>query len=201
MSRHRTVRQQEIIESARRIISTKGIENLSTRIIAKDLGVTNAALYKHFKNKEKILSLLIDDIEDVLLATIQKAADASSDPLQKLENIFLSHFEYSEKMKGTSFTVINSVASIKSRALRSKMAVVLNKYLETIKKIIQEGIKSGVFQDDLDPYYASIVFFGSIQTIVTLWGLDGYKPALRTSRFSGALGIYKSWTLSKGSRI
>ncbi len=79
--------QQEIVESARRIISAKGIENLTIRQIARDPKLTDGALYRHFKSKKEIISLLIDDIEKTLLDTIDDAAKMSGEPCEKLKNI------------------------------------------------------------------------------------------------------------------
>ena len=143
------------------------------------------------------MSLLIDDIEENLLYAIQEAAKKSNDPLQKLENIFLSHLSYSEQMKGTSFTVINQVSGIQDKDLKIKMFGVLNKYLMTIKEILIEGMEEGIFRKDIDSTSASIVFFGTIQSIVTLWCLSGYKLSLKKAEFTQAVDIYKSWLVVK----
>ncbi len=191
--RNGTGRQREIVIAARAVIFSKGIEKLTVREIAKELKITNAALYKHFKSKNEIISLLINDIEENLLSAIQRAASKMGDPLQKLEGIFLSHLSYSEQMKGTSFTVINQVSGLKNAHLKRKMFRVLNKYLKTIKAIVVEGMESGVFRKDIDPNSASIVFFGTLQSMVTLWCLSGYRFSLRKAHFNQMLGIYKSW--------
>jgi AcrR family transcriptional regulator len=193
----RTIRQQEIIKSARAVIFSKGIEKLTVREIAKELKITNSALYRHFKSKNEIISLLIDDIEETLLSAIQEAANKNADPIQKLESIFMSHLSYSEQMKGTSFTVINQVSGLKDKHLKRRMLAVLNKYLKTIKGIVAQGIESGVFQKNIDSTSASIVFFGTIQSIVTLWCLSGYKVSLRKAQFTPMLDIYKSWLVVK----
>ena len=192
-----TFRQQRIIKSARAVIFRKGIERLTVREIAKELKVTNGALYRHFKSKDEIISLLIDDIEVTLLSAIQDAANKNVGPLQKLESIFLSHLSYAEQMKGTSFTVINQVSGLKDKYLKKKMLVVLHKYLKTIKEIVIQGVESGVFRREIDPASASIVFFGTVQSIVTLWCLSGYKHSLRKAYFSQMMDIYKSWLAVK----
>jgi AcrR family transcriptional regulator len=192
-----TVRQREIIIAAREVIFSKGIENLTVREIAKELNITNGALYRHFKSKNEIVSLLIDDIEENLLYAIQEAAKKTGDPLEKLESIFLSHLSYSEQMKGTSFTVINQVSGIQDKKLKAKMFGVLNKYLMTIKGIVNQGKEYGIFRKDIDSTSASIVFFGTIQSIVTVWCLSGYKLSLKKEQFTQALAIYKSWLAVK----
>lgn len=197
MANNGTVRQQKIIKSARAVIFHKGIERLTVREIAKELKMTNGALYRHFKSKDEIISLLIDDIEETLLSAIQEAANKNVNPMQKLESIFLSHLSYSEQMKGTSFTVINQVSGLKDKHLKKKMLEVLNKYLKTIKEIVIQGMESGIFRKDINPTSASIVFLGTIQSIVTLWCLSGYKHSLKKAYFSGILDIYKSWLVIK----
>ena len=192
-----TVRQREIITASREVIFSKGIEKLTVREIAKELKITNAALYRHFKSKNAIISLLIDDIEESLLSAIKEAANKFSDPLLKLDSIFLSHLSYSEQMKGTSFTVINQVSGLKDKNLKRKMFGILNEYLKTIKEIVIQGMESGIFRKDIDPTSASIIFFGTIQSTVTLWCLSGYKLSLRKNSFIQMLDIYKSWLAVK----
>jgi AcrR family transcriptional regulator len=193
----RTLKQQNIIKGARAVIFAKGIEKLTIREIAKELKITNGALYRHFKSKNEIISLLIDDIEENLLSAIQEAASKNGNAMQRLEGILLSHLSYAEQMKGTSFTVINQVSGLKNKYLKKKMLKVLNKYLNTIKSIVMEGVKSGVFKKEINPASVSIMFLGSIQSVVTLWCLKGYAPSLKKAHFSQILNIYKNLLVSK----
>jgi AcrR family transcriptional regulator len=187
----RTDKQVKIIESARRIISAKGIENLTIHEIAKDLGVTDGALYRHFRSKKEIISLLIDNIEETLLAAIEAAAKTSNEPLRKLSDIFLTHLSYAEQRKGITFIIINETLSLKDKSLQRKMFGVINQYLKMIKVILVEGMESGKFRKDLDIASASIAFFGMVQSMVTLWALSGFKYALRKDRLDERLSIYK----------
>ncbi len=197
MSKKITLRQQEIVDSARRIIIDMGMEHLTVREIAKDLRITDGALYRHFKSKREILSLLINDIEATLLATITEAASKTVEPLQKLENIFMSHLSYAEQRKGISFIIINKTLSIKDRSLQKKMFGVINKYLKTIKTILREGISVGKFRKEMNLDSASIVFLGMVQSMVTLWGLSGYRFSLRKDRLEEMFTLYKVGIIAK----
>ncbi len=192
-----TVRQQEIVNSARRIIIAEGMEKLTVREIAADLKVTDGSLYRHFKSKKEILSLLIDDIENTLLSTINEAARKSKDPIQKLENIFLSHLSYAEQRKGVSFIVINKTLSSKDKSLQRKMYGVINEYLRTIKSILKEGVSSGRFRSTVNTDSSSIVFFGMVQSMVTIWGLSDYEYSLNKDRLAQIFDVYKRGILSK----
>ena len=121
MPKQRTVNQQKIVNAARQIIIAKGMANLTVREIADELGITDGALYRHFKGKKEIISLLIDDIEETLLSAIDEAASKTKKSLEKLENIFWSHLSYAEKRKGVSFIVINNTLSMKDKSLQNKI--------------------------------------------------------------------------------
>jgi len=185
-----TLRQQEIIDCARKIITTQGVENLTIRGIAEDLDITDGALYRHFKSKREIISLLIDDIEETLFNAIELATQEASDPATKLMNIFLSHISYAEQRKGISFIVINETLSLKDRSLQRKMFRVIHRYIKKIRDILGEGVKTGKFRKEINLTSASVVFFGMVQSMVTLWALSGFKYSLKRSRLYEMLIIY-----------
>ena len=197
MPRQITVNQQKIIDAARRIIIAKGMENLTIREIAGELDITDGALYRHFKGKKEIISLLINDMAETLLSAIDEAAAKTEKPLEKLENIFWSHLSYVEKRKGISFIVINNTLSMKDKNLQSKVFHVIDNYLKRIKEILTQGIKKGDFRGDLNQEAASAAFFGIIQCMVTLWGLSDYKHSLGKERMKESFNFYKKGILAK----
>ncbi len=185
-----SLRQQEIVESARRIITSKGIENLTIHEIARGLRITDGAIYRHFKSKKAIISLLIDDIEKTLLSAIESAAEKAEGPLEKLKSIFASHLSYAEQRRGVSFIVINETLNLQTKDLQEKMFGVIHIYLTRIKDILLNGIESGEFRKDIDAVSASIAFFGMVQSMVTLWALSGFKYSLRKDCIEKLFSVY-----------
>lgn len=188
MVKKTTLRQREIVEAARAIIFEVGVEGLTVRKIADELKITDGALYRHFKSKEEILSLLIDDIEATLLATVSLSAQQVDDPLKKLESIFLAHLHYAEKRKGVTFTVM---ASLKEKKLQKKMFSVINKYFKLIKNILRQGIAEKKFRSDINLESAIIAFWGMVQGIVTIWGVSRYKYTIKKDRVQGMFDAYR----------
>ena len=190
-----TPRQQEIVNAARKIIASKGIKSLTVRRIAKELKITDGALYRHFDTKNGIIRLLIRDIKNTLLNNIHQAAGKSNDPLQKLKNIFLSHLSYAEQRKGLTFIIINETLSMKDKKLQKEMFGVVCKYLKTIEEILSEGVSSGKFRKNIDAASASLAFFGMVQATVTIWSLSGFGSFLMPSRLNELFFVYKKGVL------
>ncbi|MCF6156224.1 MAG: TetR/AcrR family transcriptional regulator [Candidatus Brocadia sp.] len=85
------IRRLQIIEIIRSIISSKGIEHVTISEIASGIGITKTAIYRHFKSKQDILSLLIDTIEETLMKALNEAM-TNKDPIQNLKNIISSPY-------------------------------------------------------------------------------------------------------------
>ncbi|MEV0409538.1 TetR/AcrR family transcriptional regulator [Streptomyces sp. NPDC050448] len=55
------ISREEIIETARRIVAEQGVDRLTMRRLATEIGSTPMALYHHVRDKEELLVLLLDD--------------------------------------------------------------------------------------------------------------------------------------------
>ncbi|WP_129840737.1 TetR/AcrR family transcriptional regulator [Streptomyces sp. RFCAC02] len=55
------ISREEIIGTARRIIDEDGVDRLTMRRLATEVGSTPMALYHHVRDKEELLLLLLDD--------------------------------------------------------------------------------------------------------------------------------------------
>ena len=62
-----TVRKKQIMAAARKLIMRSGSEHVTVRNMAKEVGISQAAIYRHFKSKTEILSFLADSVADGLL--------------------------------------------------------------------------------------------------------------------------------------
>ena len=54
-------RKQSIADSALALFAERGYESTSTQLIAKEAGVSEALIFKHFGNKEKLLAFVIKE--------------------------------------------------------------------------------------------------------------------------------------------
>jgi AcrR family transcriptional regulator len=65
----------EIRETARQVLVEQGVEGLSLRAIAREMGLTAPALYRYFASREDLIEDLIADLYDELSGTLELARD------------------------------------------------------------------------------------------------------------------------------
>jgi AcrR family transcriptional regulator len=171
-------RQRQIVEVARKIIATKGMEALTIREIAREVGISDGDIYRHFASKKDILMLLIEDIEKTLLEAMERAAAEKSGALERLGNVLKAHLSYVEQRRGVSLIVISETVRLADKDLRKRMFDVVNRYLKGIEDLLARGVKSGQISRDIDPGTAALTFFALIHATVTLWALSNSSYSL-----------------------
>ncbi len=183
------LRQKEIIDAARKLIVKYGSENITVKKIAKEIGVTDGALYRHFKSKREILSFLADDIENTLISDIDSQNTGDINSIETLEKILLAHISAIEQRKGVTFQVIAEIVSLGDKKLNKKVSGTIIKYTERIQAILNNGKEKGIIKPDLDTDAAAALFFSMIQGLVNIWSLAQYEFNL-TSQYKTLWKIF-----------
>jgi AcrR family transcriptional regulator len=183
------IRQKEIVSAARKLIVKYGSEHVTVRRVAREIGVSEGAIYKHFKSKREILSFLIDDIETTLFGDIKNNVIDGINTLEILEKIVIDHVSAIEQRRGVTFQVIAEIISLGDKRLNKKISEVINKYLDSIKELLADGMKTGVIRPDIELDAAANLFFSMTQGLVSIWALSQYNFNL-VSKFKPIWDIF-----------
>lgn len=87
-------RRAQIVAAARSLFAAEGTDNVSMRKIAKRVGITQAAIYQHFENKEAIFFVIIEGFFSDLLAALEAASAKEIEPLHRLRSAMRAYIEY-----------------------------------------------------------------------------------------------------------
>jgi AcrR family transcriptional regulator len=167
------VRQQQIIDAAGSLIFKYGSEHLTVKKIAAEVGISEAAIYRHFKSKKSILSFLLSHIEETLLRDISPES-AGTEPitLDIIEKIIRNHFSKIGMRKGISFQIIAEIISLGDRKLNKQASKAINTYISRLKELITDGVRDGVVRQDIDLEASATLLFALIQGLVNIWALS-----------------------------
>lgn len=87
-------RRAQIVAAARALFAAEGIDHVSMRKIARRVGITQAAIYQHFENKEAIFFVIIEGFFGELLAALEAAVASESEPLHRLRRAMRAYIEH-----------------------------------------------------------------------------------------------------------
>jgi TetR/AcrR family transcriptional regulator len=185
------VRQQQIVDAARILIFKYGSEHLTVKRIAAEVGISEAAIYRHFTSKKSILSFLLSHIEEVLLRDISPAS-AGAEPvtLEIIEKIIRNHFSKIDLRKGISFQVIAEIISLGDRKLNKQASQTIDKYISRLKELLTEGARDGAVRQDIDLEASATLLFSLIEGVVNIWSLSNGNVNL-LEKYTSVWQIYR----------
>ena len=172
----RETRRAQIVQAALRIIGSRGVGALTTAAIAKEVGISEANLYRHFENKEEILNAMTEEIGAGLEENIR--AVTAGPPLARLKKIYKLHLEYIEKNDGIPRLVFSEQLHMRKTHIREKLLGKINAFSLKLSKIIREGQNGGLIRKELNPRAASMILIGMVQVTTLKWSLSGFSFSL-----------------------
>ena len=185
-----SVRKKQIMDAARKLIMRAGSEHVTVRNMAKEVGISEAAIYRHFKSKTEILSFLADSVADGLIHDIDTAESVGFTSLDIIDEILRTHLSRIEQRRGLSFLVLAEIISFGNKSLNKKVSDNIQIYVDRLKLLLSDGVRAGLIRQDVDLEAAALLLFGMIQGLVNIWALNGYKFDL-ADRYSTLWKVYK----------
>ncbi|MBU1180766.1 MAG: TetR/AcrR family transcriptional regulator [Proteobacteria bacterium] len=184
------IRKREIIEAARKLIYKKGSEHVTVNNIAKEVKISEAAIYRHFRNKKEILSFLARHITESLVQDIDSAARSALSSPDNIGGILRSHLSKIEQKRGVSFQVIAEIISFGDKKLNKQVYDDIQNYLQRFRELLDNGIKAGLIREDIDSEATALLLFVMIQGLVNTWALSNYSFDL-TERYDTLWDIFR----------
>lgn len=176
------VRRRQILGAVAHLISTKGMARVTIDDIAREVGVTEGAIYRHFTSKREIFSYVIRAWRESLLSGMPSEADDGASALERLEQAFWSQLTEAENHRALVFMVIVQAISFEGEGLGVEVAAVVTEYLEALERILAAGIQGGSIRAGVNVNAAATTFFGMLQSTASLWAINGYKTGMAEQR-------------------
>ncbi len=187
-----TTRQIEIMEAATNRISKFGIQNLTIKTLAEDIGLSEPALYRHFKSKNEILLNLLDYFKTEMKSRIQsisfKPTDTAGDKLRAIFNSQLQTF--TNKPAIVSVIFAESIFHF-DESLSNKVSEIMVLMQDYVKKNIEEGQKNNIYSKVISASILTTIIIGGIRMTVLKWKLLKHKSNLVKEGNSVLEGILK----------
>jgi len=170
-------RQVEIEEAVLHLIATQGTQGLTMARIAAHIGVSEAALYRHFTGKLDIIHATIDaSFDRVMEELIQAAGDG--DAVTRLHRVFIGQLQFIEDHPGMARILFSDEVHFNATELQRELNAHIAKLLRFIASLLRLGVKHGELPSNLDVEAASALYLGLIQTQLLLWSVNGKKERL-----------------------
>ena len=131
-------RREHILQCLATMLETSPGQRITTAKLAAEVGVSEAALYRHFPSKARMFEGLIESIEESLLSRINLIMDEEKDTMKRCQQLLQLLLVFAERNPGIS-RVLNGDALLgENERLRSRISQLFSKIETHLKQILRE---------------------------------------------------------------
>ncbi len=170
-----TPRGEQIVDVAIKLLSEGGISALTTKNLAEAVGVSEPALYRHFKGKMDILVAILDRLESIMRRLFEDSLNSEEcvlDQLQLAYKRMLHMFAAEPAMVSVVFS--EEIFRHDSR-LSERVSCIMDMVQGHVMRLMRSQKGRAECRRDVPAKDLTRVMMGSIRFIVTRWRLSGYS--------------------------
>ncbi len=139
-------RRQQILEALAQELEKSPGERITTAGLARAVGVSEAALYRHFPSKAKMFEGLIEFIEETVFGLINRILADEPNCAGRCEKIMMVLLGFSARNPGISRILMGDALTGETERLRQRIGQFFDRIETQFKQILREGELAGQLQ-------------------------------------------------------
>ncbi len=167
-----TERKQEIIDATLRLAGEIGPDRLTTEDLAKEIGISQPGIFRHFPTKGAIWEAVGRHIGTMLKAKMLLTQNRESLPIDNLKHFVVGHLAFIEKTPAIPAILFSRELHAENDQLRTFFASLIASRHKHFSELIQAEITAGRFKKSLDSDDAAYLILALIQGLAMRWSLN-----------------------------
>ena len=138
-------RRQQILEALAHMLEVAPGERITTAGLARAVGVSEAALYRHFPSKAKMFEGLIEFVEEAIFSRVTVILTEETEAHRRLERITALLLGFAEKNPGISRILNGDALAGETDRLRTRVAQFYDRLETQLKQVVRDAeINEGI---------------------------------------------------------
>jgi TetR/AcrR family transcriptional regulator len=172
-------RQAEIVAAALRLAQNCSPSAITTMDLARAVGLTQGALFKHFPSKEAIWLAAMRWVAKHLLLTLNEAAQQSPTPVEALHRVFNAHVAFVMAHPGVPRMIFHELQQPEDSPLKQQVRLLMQGYRQLLLGLLGSAAQRGDLVPELDAPAAATLFLGIVQGLVMQSMMSGQISSMQ----------------------
>lgn len=156
-------RRLEIADAALQVIAREGLGRFTAASLAKQVGVSDGALFRHFPSMDGIIAAAIDRAEELLF---EGFPPMDEDPLDRLGTFYCQRLSAIRRYPGVVRVIYsNELAQAAGDRGAERVAGFKRRSVEFVRGCLQEAHRKGLLTEAGRPKELTLIVLGSIMAV------------------------------------
>ncbi len=166
--------KQKILDAAKAEFAQNGFSAARIDAIAQSAGVNKQLIYAHFKSKENLYSIILEDVYAHLASFEENLSEREFESIETIRTMVLMYFDFLSSSPDFVRLMLweNLAGATHAKGIRTNLFV-------GSEKLIRQGIEKGIIRSCIDPSHTAMSInmfcfsaFSNIHTLSALMGRD-----------------------------
>ncbi len=166
-------RRAQILDAALDLMADRALHEVSTRAIARRVGFSQPALFRHFRNRRALLQALVQHVRGQLAARAE-ALVATSSGLELARGLARALVEQARARPGT-LTLLFEALTVDDPALQAAVRSLVDTWRTLAATAVEGAIAQGQVSAEVDPEQAGRLLVAVQQGSLLQWRIDGRR--------------------------
>jgi AcrR family transcriptional regulator len=172
-------RKDGIVTSTIQALHEVGIQNLSTKEIAKREGVSEGTLFRHYRNKTEIMLAVLEYFSQYDDAIIQACVNRNVKPIETIKNYMIAFTEYYQNYPEITVIVQAYDSLMSDPELSHKVKTIITGRCKFIQEAVEEAKLQGDLIDSVDSIFLMDLISGGFRATCLRWRMEKYSFSLK----------------------
>jgi TetR/AcrR family fatty acid metabolism transcriptional regulator len=183
-------KEEDILEAAVKVFAKYGYHNSRINQIAKEAGVASGSVYLYYKNKEVVLASIFKKVWEQMYNEIFRIYNRNDlTPIDKIDYLIDIVFDIFSTDPAMATVFVNEQINLQNET--ELFSHFYDKFFKTGEKIIEDGIKEGSVNPDINVKVFKFFLLGGMRYLLENWAKDIKNFSLTTIRMNVKLIIKK----------
>lgn len=156
-------RRQEILEALALMLEKNPGSRITTAALARQVGVSEAALYRHFPSKAKMLEGLIEFVEESLFSRVNRIMIEEPTAQQRCNKLLWLLLSFAERNPGLARLLAGDALQGETERLRSRMRQLFDRLETQLRLVLREWAVTRVPGPELGTAAAANLFLSAAE--------------------------------------
>jgi TetR/AcrR family transcriptional regulator len=188
------LRQAGLVEAALQLASQRSPIEITTAELAKAVGISQGAVFKHFPSKEAIWLAVLDWTAGALMERLHAAAESVGDgahtqiatPFVALQAVFHAHVAFVVENPGVPQVLFQELQHRQDTAIKVRVRDIMQQHRTLVLGLLNSAKAQSLLHPNADLQGAAVLLLGSVQGLIMQSMVTGLTSTLREQ----AVGVF-----------
>ena len=160
-------RHQEILDAAIRLFNAKGYRAATTVELAREAGISEPTMYKHFENKKELFLSCFHSIYDQLLKDYREIYKRyRDDEVSYIKGVTKVYVDFVRQNPHKSMFLVHLLSYRDDPEFENVFKEFMERNIEGVKRILESAKKKGKLKSNVDVQVLACFFVNQYFTVV-----------------------------------